>query len=69
MTKSYKIHRETRRTEKAVLVDLKGVNDPDSVPLGRADVWLPLSQVTIENGIVTMPAWLSEKKGLFGLDR
>jgi hypothetical protein len=64
MNKTFKIARETKRTDKAILVDLKGVNDLDSIPLGRADVWLPLSQITIDNGIVTLPAWLAEKKGL-----
>lgn len=62
--KSFKIARETRRTEKAILVDLKGVNDPENLPIGRADVWLPLSQVSIENGIVSLPDWLASAKGL-----
>jgi len=63
MTKTFKIIRETKRTDKAVRVDLGGIADPIDC-LGRADIWLPLSQITIENGTVTMPAWLADKKAL-----
>ena len=36
------------------------------VEFGGFEVWLPLSQVQVDEGTVTLPQWLADKHGIDG---